>query len=99
MASVRSAVTDSSRQPSLRLFRLFGIQFTANWSWLLLLGLLVYVAYSTFRGLRLGFSQVELWSLAIVAALLSVVSLYAHELGHAWLDWQHRHLDNGKAKT
>ena len=83
MASVRSAVTDSSRQPSLRLFRLFGIQFTANWSWLLLLGLLVYVAYSTFRGLRLGFSQVELWSLAIVAALLSVVSLYAHELGHA----------------
>jgi Zn-dependent peptidase ImmA (M78 family) len=21
------------------------------------------------------------------------------QLGHAWLDWQHRHLDNGKAKT
>jgi hypothetical protein len=25
--------------------------------------------------------------------------ILAHELGHAWLDWQHRHLDNGKAKT
>jgi Zn-dependent protease len=67
----------------LRLFRLFGIQFTANWSWLLLVVLLVYVAYSTFRGLRLGWSGVELWSMAVVAALLSVASLYAHELAHA----------------
>jgi Zn-dependent protease len=67
----------------MRLFRLFGIQFTANWSWLLLLALLVYVAYSTFRSLRLGWSPVGLWSLAAVAALLSVVSLYAHELAHA----------------
>ena len=83
MATIRSAVVKPPRQPSLRLFRLFGIQFTANWSWLLLAALLVYVAYSTFRGLRLGFGQVELWSLAVVAALLSVVSLYAHELAHA----------------
>ena len=83
MATIRSAVVEPPKQPSLRLFRLFGIQFTANWSWLLLAALLVYVAYSTFRGLRLGFGQVELWSLALVAALLSVVSLYAHELAHA----------------
>ncbi len=67
----------------MRLFRLFGIQFTANWSWLVLLALLVYVAYSTFRGLRLGWSPVGLWSMAVVAALLSVVSLYGHELAHA----------------
>jgi len=45
--------------------------------------LLVYVAYSTFRGLRLGWSGVELWSMAVVAALLSVASLYTHELAHA----------------
>jgi Zn-dependent protease len=70
-------------QASLRLFRLFGIQFTANWSWLLLVALLVYVAYTTFRGLRLGFSQTELWLLAGIAAVLSVVSLYGHELAHA----------------
>jgi Zn-dependent protease len=80
---VRTAVHEPGRQPSLRLFSLFGIQFTANWSWLVLLGLLVYVAYSTFRGLRLGFSQAELWVLAVVAALLSVASLYGHELAHA----------------
>lgn len=25
--------------------------------------------------------------------------ILAHELGHAWLDWQHRYLDNGKARN
>jgi Zn-dependent protease len=68
---------------SVRLFRLFGIQFTANWSWLLLFALLVYVAFTTFRGLPFRFSQVELWSLAVIAGILSVISLYAHELAHA----------------
>ena len=82
MGSRRSPLSFSGPQP-LRLFRLFGIQFTANWSWLLLFALLVYVGYSTFRGFRLGFSQVELWSLAVIAAVLSVFSLYAHELAHA----------------
>lgn len=24
--------------------------------------------------------------------------ILAHELGHAWLDWQHQHLDDGEAK-
>jgi len=67
----------------MRLFKLFGIQCTASWSWLVLLALLVYVAYSLFRGLRLGFGPVELWSLAGVAALLSVASLFGHELAHA----------------
>jgi Zn-dependent protease len=62
---------------------LFGIQFTANWSWLLLFALLVYVAFTTFRGLPMRFSQVELWSLAVIAGILSVISLYAHELAHA----------------
>src|SRR3979409_2374692 len=78
--NLRSAVREPGTQGSLRLFRLFGIQFTANWSWLLLLALLVYVAYSTFRGLRLGWSPVGLWSMAAVAALLSVGSLCGREL-------------------
>ncbi len=62
---------------------MFGIQFTANWTWVLLFGLLIYVAFTTFRGLRLGFSQAELIVLALLAAVLAVVSLYAHELAHA----------------
>ncbi|MGI9146999.1 MAG: site-2 protease family protein [Chloroflexota bacterium] len=81
--TLRSLVREPGSRGSMRLFRLFGIQFTANWSWLVLLALLVYVAYSTLRGLRLGWTPVGLWSMAVVAALLSVVSLYGHELAHA----------------
>ncbi len=84
MATVQSAVSERPRRPSLRLFRLFGIQFTANWSWILLLALLVFVAYdTTFRMLRPPLPQAALWSLAVFAALLSIASLYAHELAHA----------------
>jgi len=25
--------------------------------------------------------------------------ILAHELGHAWLDWQHKHMDQGVAKN
>ena len=43
----------------------------------------MYVAYSTFASLRVGLSQPWLWTLAVIAAVLSVVCLYAHELAHA----------------
>jgi Zn-dependent protease len=69
--------------PTLRLFRLFGIQLTLNWSWLLLLGLLVYVARSLFLDRGLNWPAPAMWSLAIVAAVLAVISLFAHELAHA----------------
>jgi Zn-dependent protease len=72
------------RQPSFRLFSLFGIQFTANWSWILLLVLLVVVAYDMqFRPLRFAWPQAALWALAVVAAVLSIATLYGHELAHA----------------
>jgi Zn-dependent protease len=48
-----------------------------------LLALLVYVASSTFRGLLQGWAPLVTWALAGVAALLSVASLYGHELAHA----------------
>lgn len=25
--------------------------------------------------------------------------ILAHELGHAWLDWQHKHMDQGAARN
>ena len=80
----RGALAAFSFSPgSVRLFRLFGIEFTANWSWLLLFGLLVVVASSTIDSLRVVHSQEVLWALALVAAVLSVACLYAHELAHA----------------
>ena len=69
MGSRRSPLSFSGPQP-IRLFRLFGIQFTASWIWVLFFALLVYIAFAMFATLRLGFSRVELWSLAIIAAVL-----------------------------
>ena len=82
VGSRRSPLSFAGPQP-IRLFRLFGIQFTASWIWLLFFALLIYIAFAMFATLRLGFSRVELWSLAVIAAVLSVFSLYAHELAHA----------------
>jgi Zn-dependent protease len=83
LATVRRQIEEPHTPRPPRLFRLFGIDFTANWSWILLAGLLVYVAYSTFRSMRLGLEPEALWVLAVVAAVLSVVGLYGHELAHA----------------
>jgi Zn-dependent protease len=83
LAAVQASDHDPRAQRSLRLFRLFGIQFTANWTWLLLVLLLVYIAYSTFRGWPFGYSDVVAIPLAVLAAVLSIASLYTHELAHA----------------
>jgi Zn-dependent protease len=85
VASFRSVLSEPGGPPTLRLFRVFGIQLTLNWSWLLLLGLLVYVANSTFRALGVGvyWPVPAMWTLAVFAALVAVTSLYAHELAHA----------------
>jgi Zn-dependent protease/CBS domain-containing protein len=61
----------------------FGIQFTTSWSGVLLFALLVYVGFTVFGTQRLGLSPVALSLLAVIAAALAVVSLYAHELAHA----------------
>jgi Zn-dependent protease len=83
VATLRSVLSEPGGAPTLRLFRVFGIQLTLNWSWLLLLGLLVYVARSLFVERGINWPPLAMWSLAIVAALIAVVSLFAHELAHA----------------
>lgn len=70
-------------RPGLTLFRLFGIGFTASPSALGLVGLLVYAAHGLLAGSRLGLTPIGVWGLAVVAAALSVVGLYGHELAHA----------------
>jgi Zn-dependent protease len=80
LAGLRGAIF--AGPPPVRLFHLFGIDFTANWTWLFLFALLVYVAY-LFFSVRLALSQPVVWALAVAAAVLSVLCLYAHELAHA----------------
>ncbi len=70
-------------QTNVPLFRLFGIQFTASWSWLFLFGLIWYAAEAALALMLPGTDQQLRWALATLATGLAVVSLYAHELGHA----------------
>ncbi|GAC1318915.1 MAG: site-2 protease family protein [Chloroflexota bacterium] len=70
-------------RPSLTLFRVFGISCTASPSAIGLVGLLVYAAHGLLAGSRLGLSPTGVWALSIVAAALSVIGLYGHELSHA----------------
>lgn len=67
----------------VRLFRLFGIDFVANWTWALLLALLVVAAAELFASVLGPEHRPYAWPLALMAALLSVASLYGHELAHA----------------
>ena len=69
---------------SFRLGRVAGIEIGANWSWLLVVGLIVWsLAAGVFPSVNPGYSDGTYLAMAIVAALLFFVSLLLHELGHA----------------
>jgi Zn-dependent protease len=69
---------------SIRLGRIAGIEIGANWSWLLIVALIVWsLADGVFPSVNPGYSDGTYLAMAIVAALLFFVSLLLHELGHA----------------
>ncbi len=69
---------------SIRLGRITGIEIGANWSWLLIVALIVWsLADGVFPSVNPGYSDGTYLAMAIVAALLFFVSLLLHELGHA----------------
>lgn len=71
------------RRAGLTLFRAFGIAFTISPSAIGLVGLLLFAAHGLLSSTRLGLPAEAVWALAVVAALLSALGLYAHELAHA----------------
>ena len=70
---------------SLTLGRIFGIRISINWSWLVVLVLIVWtLASSIFPAQNEGLSDGTYLAMAIAAALLFFASLLLHELGHAF---------------
>ena len=71
-------------QDSFRLGRFFGIEVGVNWSWLVVVALIVWtLATGIFPAQDPGLSRGAYVAMAIVAALLFFTSLLLHELGHA----------------
>lgn len=71
-------------QASFRLGRVAGIEVGANWSWLLVVALVVWVlASGVFPESNPGLSDGSYVAMAAVATVLFFLSLLLHELGHA----------------
>ena len=69
---------------SLTLGRIAGIRFGVNWSWAIVLALIVWtLATGIFPSTNPGHDQSTYIAMAIVAALLFFTSLLMHEFGHA----------------
>ena len=70
---------------NISLGRIGGVEVRINWSWLVIFALIVWtLADGVFPSTNPGLSGNTHLTMAIVAALLFVVSILLHELGHAW---------------
>src|SRR6188472_4099446 len=77
----------STRTPngSFPLARIGGVEVRLQWSWLVILALLVWsLSDGVFPSQNPGLSHATYLTMAIVAALLFTGSVLLHELGHAW---------------
>ena len=70
---------------NISLGRIGGVEVRINWSWLVIFALIVWtLADGVFPSTNPGLSGNTHLAMAIVAALLFVVTILLHELGHAW---------------
>ena len=68
---------------SIRLGRIWGIPLGVNYSWFIVLGLIVFLLSTRFSDEFPQWARVERWMVAIVTALLFFGSVLAHELAHS----------------
>jgi len=70
--------------PSFQIGRIFGIPFGINWSWLIVVALIVWsLGSGVFPAQNPGLSRSTYYGMAVVAAVAFFASLLLHELGHA----------------
>jgi Zn-dependent protease/CBS domain-containing protein len=71
--------------PSFSLGRIAGIRIGLHWSWLVVLGLMIWTLSETvFPRQNPGLSEWDYRGMAVAAAVLLFVSVLLHELGHAF---------------
>ena len=67
---------------SLPLLKVFGIRIGVNYSWFLVLFLVIYIVWDSLRD-TLDASNTTLYAVAVVSAFAFFASILLHELGHA----------------
>ena len=69
---------------SLRIGKIFGIEISIHFSWIIILVLLTWsLAVGWFSQLYPGWSTITYWLVSLIAALLLFVSVLLHELAHS----------------
>jgi len=67
----------------LTIGKIFGIGIRVDWSWLLILLLVIWNLATTFSGFHQDWGWALVWGMAVVAALLFFGSVLVHELAHS----------------
>lgn len=67
----------------IQLGKILGIDVRVDWSWLLIMTMLVLNLQAIFSAAHAEWAAVLIWGLAVVAALLFFGSVLAHELAHS----------------
>src|SRR6516162_10917266 len=67
----------------IKLGRVFGIEIGIHASWFIIAWLITFSLAARFRSVDRDWSAVQVWSAALVTAILFFVSLLAHELAHS----------------
>lgn len=69
---------------SLRIGKIFGIEISIHFSWIIILVLMTWsLAVGWFTPLYPGWSTITYWLVSLIAALLLFVSVLVHELAHS----------------
>ena len=66
-----------------RIGKIFGLDIHIDWSWLLIIALVIWSLVSSFQLTHPEWNNLMQWEVAILAALLFFASILAHELAHA----------------
>src|SRR5215831_5363206 len=74
----------------LKLGRVFGIEIGMHASWFIIAWLITFSLAARFRSVDRDWSAAQVWSAAVVTAILFFVSLLAHELAHSLVARAHK---------
>jgi Zn-dependent protease len=66
-----------------RIGRAFGIDIRVDWSWLFIFALITWNLRAVFGQSHPGWAPVQVWGIALIAALLFFASVVGHELAHS----------------
>lgn len=70
----------------IKLFKVFGIQISLNYSWFIIFGLIAWsLAQGYFPQMRPNLSLTTYWLMGLITALLLFLSVLLHELSHSYV--------------